>query len=89
MLLRVVDQAQRLVRDGDISRWLLNASSRRYVDINGVDEVQAIAKHLSDVVVYKVLPKIRPELDALLTAQRCGGNAPGTRLSGAKAHAWL
>ncbi len=66
VLLRVVDQAQRLVRDGDISRWLLNASSRRYVDINGVDEVQVIAKHLSDVVVYRVLPKIKPELDALL-----------------------
>lgn len=66
VLLRVVDQAQRLVRDGDISRWLMNASSRRYVDINGVDEVQMIAKHLSDVVVYKVLPQLKPELDALI-----------------------
>ncbi len=67
VLLRVVDQAQRLVRDGDISRWILEATDRdKYVDINGVDEVQTIAKRLSDVVVYHVLPKIKPELDALL-----------------------
>ncbi|MGB7251333.1 MAG: hypothetical protein WBC73_20530 [Phormidesmis sp.] len=67
VLLRSIDQIQRLIRDGDISRWLIAASDRsRYVDINGIDEIQTIAKHLSDIVVYKVLPDIRPELDALL-----------------------
>ena len=67
VLLRSLDQAQSLVRSGDISRWLEAATDRRrYVDINGVDEVQTISKRLADVVVYRVLPKIKPELDALL-----------------------
>lgn len=67
VLLRVINQAQQLVQSGEVSRWLLNATDRRqYIDINGVDEVQTIAKRLSDVVVYQVLPKIKPELDALL-----------------------
>ncbi len=66
VLLRTIDQAQRLVRDGDIKRWIKSTSDRRYVDINGVDEVKMITKRLSDVVVYQVLPKIKPELDALL-----------------------
>ncbi|MEL6937825.1 MAG: hypothetical protein AAFO84_01385 [Cyanobacteria bacterium J06598_1] len=67
VLLRVIDQAQKIVRDGDVSRLLIAATDRRqYIDINGVDEVQTIAKKLSDVVVYQVLPKIKPELDALL-----------------------
>lgn len=67
VLLRVIDQAQQSIRKGDVSRWLLAATDRtRYVDINGVDEVQTIAKRLSDVVVYQVLPKVKPELDALL-----------------------
>lgn len=64
VLLRVIDQIQRFVREGDISRWI--ADRNQYVDLNGIDEVQTIAKHLSDVVVYKVLPQIKPELDALL-----------------------
>lgn len=64
VLLRVIDQVQRFVREGDISRWI--SDRNQYVDINGIDEVQTIAKHLSDVVVNKVLPQIKPELDALL-----------------------
>ncbi|MGB3291687.1 MAG: hypothetical protein WBB01_01705 [Phormidesmis sp.] len=66
VLLRTLDQTQRLVQEGGIGRWLKAANERRYVDINGIDEVQTIAKHLSDVVVYQVLPKVKPELDALL-----------------------
>ncbi len=67
VLLRMINQAQQLVRDGDVKRWLLTATDRqKYIDINGVDEVQTITKRLSDVVVYQVLPKIKPELDALL-----------------------
>ncbi|MEM6596619.1 MAG: hypothetical protein AAF810_24380 [Cyanobacteria bacterium P01_D01_bin.36] len=67
VLLRVIDQVQKLIREGDVSRMIANATDRsKYVDINGVDEVQTIAKRLSDVVVYQVLPKIKPELDALL-----------------------
>lgn len=67
VLLRIIDQAQKLARDGDITRMIVAATDRRkYIDLNGVDEVQTIAKRLADVVVYQVLPKIKPELDALL-----------------------
>lgn len=67
VLLRVIDQVQKFIREGEVSRLIASATDRsKYVDINGVDEVQTIAKRLSDVVVYKVLPKIKPELDALL-----------------------
>ena len=67
VLLRVIDQAQRLVRSGDITRLIAAASDRtRYIDINGVDEVQTLVKRFSDVLVYRVLPDVKPELDALL-----------------------
>ncbi len=67
VLLRAIDQLQRLVQEGEISRWISAATDRsQYVDINGVDEVQTIAKRLTDVVIYQVLPRIKPELDALL-----------------------
>ncbi len=66
VLLRVIDQAQQVVTEGDMRKLIKAASERRYIDVNGVDEVQTIAKHLSDVVAYQVLPNIKPELDALL-----------------------
>ncbi|MEL7351531.1 MAG: hypothetical protein AAF171_04570 [Cyanobacteria bacterium P01_A01_bin.116] len=66
VLVRVINQVQRVVQTGDIGRFLRTPSDRRYIDINGVDEVQTLTKRLSDVVVYQVLPQVKPELDALL-----------------------
>lgn len=79
VLLRVIDQAQQSVRKGDMGRWLLSATDRsQYVDINGVNEVQTIVQRLSDVVAYQVLPKVKPELNALIQHSVIGalGQAP-------------
>ncbi|HEY9646342.1 MAG TPA: hypothetical protein V6C88_08245, partial [Chroococcidiopsis sp.] len=67
VVLRVIDQFQNLVKQGDIARWLIQpGSSQRYVDLNGVDEVQAIAQRVVNLVVYQVLPTLKPEIEALL-----------------------
>lgn len=67
VVLRVIEQSQNLIRQGTVRRWLLKPEAQhRYIDINGVDEVQAIASQLIDVVVYRVLPKIKPEIEALI-----------------------
>ncbi|MBW4467676.1 MAG: hypothetical protein KME07_19795 [Pegethrix bostrychoides GSE-TBD4-15B] len=64
VVLRLIDQAQELIRRGEVTRWLLRS---RYIDLNGVNEVEAIAKQFSDLLIYQVLPKVQPELEALLT----------------------
>ncbi len=67
VILRIIDQVQNLLRNGSISRWVLNAGSgRRYIDLNGVNELEVISQQISSLVLYKVLPEIKPELDALL-----------------------
>ncbi|MEO1299523.1 MAG: hypothetical protein AAFW75_27855 [Cyanobacteria bacterium J06636_16] len=66
VVLRVIDQVQNLIQEGDIARRLLTTNSDQYVDINNVDEVQAIATRLASVMFYQVLPKVKPEIDALL-----------------------
>lgn len=64
VVIRILDQTQELIRQGELSRWLLQ--THRYVDLNGVNEVEAISKHLIEVIVNHVLPQLRPELEALL-----------------------
>ncbi|MDB9529853.1 hypothetical protein PN498_27950 [Oscillatoria sp. CS-180] len=67
VVLRIIDQIQRLIQDGSVSEWLLQTTtSQRYIDINGVNEIEAITNSLTTLVVYKVLPNVKPELDALL-----------------------
>lgn len=64
VVLRILDQTQELIQRGEISRWLLQPN--RYIDINGVNEIEAISKHLVGVLVDQVLPRLQPEIEAIL-----------------------
>jgi hypothetical protein len=80
VVLRIIDQIQNLIREGNVTQWLLaTGSGRRYVDLNGVDEVQAISTQVGSLLVYRILPKIKPELDAVLqhTLTSALNDAPG------------
>lgn len=68
VILRVIDQAQNLIRNGDVARWIMaTGAGRRYIDINGVNEVQIISQRLTSLLVDQVLPQIKPEIDAFLS----------------------
>ncbi len=80
VVLRIVDQVQNLIRDGDVSDWLLALGSKKqYIDINGVNEVEAIASKLTTITMYQVLPYVKPEIDALLqhSVMQALNQAPG------------
>jgi hypothetical protein len=64
---RMINQAQKAIQRGDIARWLFRPGTRRpYVNINNTNEVQAITSRLLHLSVYQVLPKIQPDIEALL-----------------------
>jgi hypothetical protein len=65
VVLRVLDQIQDLLRQGDLARWLLR-TQEQYIDLNQVDEGQAIAQHLVTLLAYKVLPQLKPDIEALM-----------------------
>ncbi|MBT9317511.1 hypothetical protein [Leptothoe spongobia] len=69
VFLRMIDQVQNLIQAGQLSRWVfeLTAGKENYIDLNDVDEVQTITKRLTDIVVNKVLPEIKPDIDAVLS----------------------
>jgi len=65
--IRIIDQAQEAVNRGDVANWLLNPDSRRpYININNTNEVQAIATRLLDLSIHQVLPKMQPDIEALV-----------------------
>ncbi|MCU0523592.1 MAG: hypothetical protein MUF72_02085 [Elainella sp. Prado103] len=64
VVLRILDQVQALIRQGEVSRWLLQ--NKHYIDLNGVNELEGISKHFIEVFVYQVLPRLQPEVEALL-----------------------
>jgi len=67
VVLRIIEQAQEFLRQGGLTKLLLNPDTRmRYVDVTGVNEVEEIARQLTHLTVHEVLPTLRPEIEALL-----------------------
>lgn len=67
VLLQAIEQFQTVLRQGNVSQRLLQASQgRRYIDLNGIDEIDAIARQLINLVVHRILPDVKPDLEALL-----------------------
>lgn len=64
--IRVIDQLQEAIKRGNISRWLLRSKSGSYIDINNTNEINAIASRLVKLSVHQVIPKIQPDVEALI-----------------------
>jgi hypothetical protein len=65
--IQVIDQMQDAIRQGDVARWLFHPETRKpYLQVNDINEVQAIATRLVNVSVHDVLPKIKPDIEALV-----------------------
>jgi len=73
VFIRIIDQLQTMIREGEVAQALLHPETgRRYIDINGVDEFQVISQRLISTMVYQVLPKIKPEIEALIVHTMTG-----------------
>ena len=85
VFLRMIDQTQNLIKEGQISRWIFELTSQQgYIDLNDVNEVQTIAQKVSDIIVNKVLPEIKPEIDAVLNHTVTGALAQAPAYQGFK-----
>ncbi|NEQ95321.1 MAG: hypothetical protein F6K30_01075 [Cyanothece sp. SIO2G6] len=67
VILRVIDQVQNMLQTGDMRRTILDTTAGdRYIDLNGVDELQLISQRVTATVLHDVLPKIRPDIELLI-----------------------
>lgn len=66
VLIRVINQLQQSIGRGELIRWLFQSGRQPYIDINNINEVEAIAKLIVNLVVYQVLPQIQPDLVAIM-----------------------
>ncbi len=66
VVIQVIDRFQAAIARGEIARWVSQIGKRPYIDLNQRDEIQDLTTHLLKTTVYNVLPKIKPDLEALL-----------------------
>ncbi|MGF1538250.1 MAG: hypothetical protein ACFB4J_17440 [Elainellaceae cyanobacterium] len=66
VILRIIDQVQNLIREGDITRSLLNSDGSEYIDLNDIDEIKVIIDRIVSTLTYRVLPEVKPDVEAIL-----------------------
>ncbi len=66
VVIRVVNQVQDSIRQGQLSDFLAQQNQREYIDLNDINETAELFKLMSNLIVNDVMPKIRPDVEALL-----------------------
>jgi hypothetical protein len=69
VVVQTINQMKNTVESGELSRSLLETPDQEYININDINEVQAISNRLLEITVCRVLPKVQPDLQALLSHQ--------------------
>ncbi len=66
VFVRIVNQLQGSIRRGEIRKALSDVNKREYIDLNDINEVAELSKLFVQLAVYQVLPKIRPDVEAIV-----------------------
>ena len=66
VIIRLINQIQNSVRNGDIGRLLSQQTANPYVDINDTNEIVELARIFAQVLAERVIPAIKPEAETLL-----------------------
>lgn len=66
IFVRIINQLQSAIRQGELKNVLSQIDQSDYIDLNETDEVAELSKLLVNLMVYEILPQIRPDIEALL-----------------------
>ncbi len=66
VIIRLINQVQASIRNGDVSRLLSQQTANPYIDINNTNETVEIFRILAKVIADRVLPAIQPDAESLL-----------------------
>ena len=66
VIIRIINQLQNSFRQGDMRKILAQTTANPYIDLNNTNEIAEIVKLIAQLMVYQVLPTIRPETEALI-----------------------
>ncbi|MGB3614881.1 MAG: hypothetical protein WBA10_13895 [Elainellaceae cyanobacterium] len=64
-LVRLINQAKESVETGALVQAILGEETP-YIQISDVDKVDALSDRLLDLAIYRVLPEVQPDVEALL-----------------------
>jgi hypothetical protein len=65
VVIQVLHQTQEAVKQGQIARVVVGYLKQPYIDLNNVNEIEALFQLILEILVYRIVPKIQPDLEAI------------------------
>ncbi len=66
VVMQVINQVQKDVKNGELAKRIFSSQDRTYIDINNINEIEAIGARLVQITVCKVIPEIQSDIEALI-----------------------
>jgi hypothetical protein len=65
VVIQVLHQTQGAVKQGQITKIVGSYLKTPHIDLNNINEVEVLFELILEIVVYRVIPKIQPDLEAI------------------------
>ncbi len=65
VVIQVLHQTQKAVKQGEITKIFGGYLKQPHIDLNNINEVEALFELVLEIVIYRVIPKIQPDLEAI------------------------
>jgi hypothetical protein len=65
VVIQVLHQTQRSIKQGEITKLVSGYLKQPYIDLNNVNEIEALFELILEIVIYRVIPKIQPDLEEI------------------------
>ena len=66
VVIQVLHQTQSAVKQGQITQIIGRYLKQPHVDLNNTNEIEVLFELVLEVLVYRIVPKIQPDLEAVL-----------------------
>ena len=66
VIMQVINQVQKDVKTGELAKQIFSSQEKTYIDLNNINEIEAIATRLVQVTVCKVIPQLQPDIEVLI-----------------------
>jgi hypothetical protein len=61
----VLQQTQGAVKQGQITQIIRGYLNQPQIDLNNINEIEVLFELVLEIIVYRVIPKIQPDLEAI------------------------
>ncbi|MGL5081747.1 MAG: hypothetical protein ACRC8A_09700 [Microcoleaceae cyanobacterium] len=66
VVVQLINQMQNELQSGALMKQVFEVQNRTYIDLNNINEIETIATRLVQTTVFKVMPQLKPDIEALL-----------------------